>query len=146
MKKPSTQQFVFRLIAGLAMIGLAVYFALTLDGFTGPESTMLQRTIFILSVMGVGLGGLGCIFFGILGALGGLVFVLALTLPRVLPDPWNRYFSLVYILFLFAIKPLTKWLSQQKNAKATPKQSPPAEFPEDNDPILPGNSVVALNT
>lgn len=146
MKMPTRRKFVIRLIAGFSLIGLAVFFALTLDGYTGPASTMLQRTIFIVSVLGLGLGGIGCMIFGLPGALGGPVFVLLITLPRVLPDPWNRYFSIVYLLLLFSIKPLTKWLSQRKAAAAPQKEpEPPAEEPDD-DPILPGNSIVALNT
>ena len=77
MKKPISKQFFLRLIIGLALIGLAVYFAFTLDGFTGPESTMSQRLIFIFAVLGVGLGGLGCIFFGIWGVLGGILLPVA---------------------------------------------------------------------
>lgn len=146
IKKPTRQQFVIRLIAGLALIGLAVFFALTLDGFTGPESSMFQRTIYITAVLGVGLGGLGCIFFGFWGALGGLVFVLILTLPRVLPDPWNRYFSLVYILCLIGLNPLLKWWAKRRAAAAS-MELPEEPIPQEDDaPILSANSVVATNT
>lgn len=145
MKKAKTQQFVLRLITGLALIGTAVIFAFALDGFTGPESTMMQRMIFIMAVMGVGLGGLGCIFFGLWGALGGLFFVLLLSLPRVLPDPWNRYYAIVYILFLCSLKPLRKWFAKGKSAP-TPEITPeePAAR-EDADFRLPDHSVVAMN-
>lgn len=146
MKKPISKQFFLRLIIGLALIGLAVYFAFTLDGFTGPESTMSQRLIFIFAVLGVGLGGLGCIFFGIWGVLGGLAFILILSLPRALPDPWNRYFSMVYLLFLFALKPLMKWWSQRKTA-AIPKELPDeSDMQENSIPTISENSVVATNT
>ena len=145
MKKSTTQQFVIRLIAGLALIGLAVFFAFTLDGYTGPESTMLQRSIFIMAVIGVGLGGLGCIFFGFWGVLGGLVLILLITLPRVLPDPWNRYFSIVYFLFLFALKPLREWFAKRK-ASAVPETTPAEPLAqEETSPVLSENSVVAMN-
>lgn len=145
MKKPTTQQFVIRLIVGLALIGLAVFFAFALEGFTGPESTMTQRLIFISCVMGLGLGGLACVFFGLWGVLGGLAFVLVIALPRALPDPWNRYFSLVYLLFLFALKPLRKWWAQRKAAAAHEKLPEEPVAQEDVAPALPGNTVVATN-
>ena len=145
MKKASKQQFVIRLIAGLALIGLAVFFAFALDGYTGPESTMLQRTIFIMAVIGVGLGGLGCIFFGFWGALGGLTLILLNTLPRVLPDPWNRYYAIVYILFLFALKPLREWLTKRKIAATAGEHREEYPTEDASAPILSENSVVAMN-
>lgn len=146
MKKPTTQQFVRRLIAGLALIGLAVFFAFALEGFTGPESTMMQRMIFICAVIGVGLGGLACIFFGFWGVLGSLAFVLVIALPRALPDPWNRYFAIVYLLALFGLRPLLTWWKQRKTA-ATAKDLPeePMEQ-EDSIPALSENSIVATNS
>lgn len=145
MKKPTTQQFAIRLIAGLALIGLAVFFAFTLEGYTGPESTMWQRTIYIMTVMGVGLGGFACIFFGFWGVLGGLAFVLFLTLPRALPDPWNRYYAIVYLLALLGLKPLLTWWKQRKIASATKDLPEEPIEPEDAVPALSENSVVATN-
>lgn len=146
MKKTVSKKFAIRLVAGLALIFLAVLFFFVLEGFTGPESTMTQRLIFIVAVFGLGLGGLGCIFFGIWGVLGGLAFVLVLTLPQALPDPWNRYFSIVYLLFLFAWKPVLKWVSQRKPTPVPAETAEESDLQDHDSFDLPGNSVVVTNT
>lgn len=77
-----------RLIIGLLLIALAVILGILMDGkFTGPDSLMLHRLIFIVCVIGLGLGGLAFIFLSWWGLLLGVGFVLVIALPQALPDP-----------------------------------------------------------
>ena len=64
--KPKTK---IQIIVGILMIAVAVFLGFYLNDMTGPESTMLQRSIYILAVFGVGLSGLCGIFSGLFGFL-----------------------------------------------------------------------------
>lgn len=88
--KPKTK---VQIILGILMIAAAVFFGFYLEGMTGPGSTMTQRLIWIMAVIGVGLSGFLGIFGGLFGFLCGFGFVLIIALPRMLPGPWNRYFA-----------------------------------------------------
>lgn len=112
-----------RVAIGAAMILAAVAMGFALKGFTGPESLMWQRMVFIAAVLGVGLSG----FFGMLtpaGFLLGFLPVLA-ALPRALPEPWNRYFSFVFLGALFALPALKK----RKSVKSKKEEPEPLEEP-----------------
>lgn len=115
-----------RVAIGLVLIAIAVALGILLDGkFTGPDSLMLHRLIYIVCVIGLGLGGLAFIFLSWWGLLLGVGFVLVIALPQALPDPWNRYFSFLYLASLFGIRPLLDWLKKRKKApskKATVTQ------------------------
>lgn len=105
-----------QLLIGLLLILVSVALGILLGGrFLGPDSLMLHRFIYILCVIGPGLGGLTFIFLGWRGLVLSLCFVLVLTLPRVLPDPWNRYFSFLYLAGLFGLPPL---LNRRKKKKS----------------------------
>ncbi len=117
MKKFLSKPLGKRLITGLLLIAIAVILGIALDGrFTGPESLMIQRLTYIICVIGVGLGGFTFIFLGWWGFLFGVIFVLVLALPRVLPDPWNRYFFCLYLIALLGLPPLIVYLQRQKNS------------------------------
>ncbi len=80
----------------------AVLFAIFVPGFTGPESSMLQRVIYIVVVIGGGFAGILSLLLGSWGLVFGYGFPLLIALPQALPEPWNRYYSMVYLVFLFA--------------------------------------------
>ncbi|MBE6932638.1 MAG: hypothetical protein E7464_04570 [Ruminococcaceae bacterium] len=109
--KPKTK---IQIIVGILMIAVAVFLGFYLNDMTGPESTMLQRSIYILAVFGVGLSGLCGIFSGLFGFLCGFVLILLIVLPKVLPDPWNRYYAFLYIGLLLLL-PLfkKKWAAKK---------------------------------
>ncbi len=115
----------------------AVLFLLFADGFTGPESSMLQRGIFCVVVIGGFIAGLAGLFLRWQGLLLGYGFVLVIALPRLLPEPWNRYFSALYLVALFGLSPLLNWLKKQKKpqeegkAAATDWEDLPDEAADD---------------
>ena len=103
------------MIIGLLLILIAVTLGILLDGkFTGPDSLMIHRMIYIVCVIGLGLGGLAYIFFSWLGLFLSIGFVLVIALPQALPDPWNRYFSFLYLACLLGLSPLLNWLKKRK--------------------------------
>ena len=136
-----------RLIIGLLLIALAVILGILMDGkFTGPDSLMLHRLIFIVCVIGLGLGGLAFIFLSWWGLLLGVGFVLVIALPQALPDPWNRYFSFLYLAALLGLPPLTTWLKKHRKTAPAPEITLSVPDKEDWDPFtLIENSVVVLN-
>ncbi|MBE6949037.1 MAG: hypothetical protein E7456_04245 [Ruminococcaceae bacterium] len=85
---------------GIGMLLAAVLLGFVLDGFTGAESLMWQRFIYIVAVLGTGLSSLLGMIMGQWGFALGYGLVVLLALPRVLPDPWNRYYSVVYFAVL----------------------------------------------
>ena len=116
-----TKAFRKQLMIGLLLILVSVVLGILLSGrFLGPDSLMLHRFIYILCVIGLGLGGLAFIFLGWMGLVLSLGFVLVVTLPRVLPDPWNRYFSFLYLAGLFALPPLRN-RHRKKKSGTSPK-------------------------
>lgn len=113
--------FSVQLIVGILLILLAVASAVFLDGYLGSSSSALQRLIWVLSVLGLGSSGLAGIFFGLSGFLGGFGFILIICLPQVLPDPWNRYFSFLYLGCLFLIPWALSVQKKKKSRKPTSK-------------------------
>lgn len=137
-----------RLIIGLLLIALAVILGILMDGeFTGPDSLMLHRLIFIVCVIGLGLGGLAFIFLSWWGLLLGVGFVLVIALPQALPDPWNRYFSFLYLAALLGLPPLVSWLKQHRKTASAPEITLSAPDEEEGwEPFtLIDNSIVVLN-
>lgn len=148
MKNFFSTPFGKRLIIGLLLIAIAVALGIAMDGkFTGPDSLMIHRLIFIVCVIGLGLGGLAFIFMGWLGLLLSIVFVLVLALPQALPDPWNRYFSFLYLAALFGLPSLVGWLKKRKKGASAPDATIPEPEEEENwKPFTPiPNSIVVLN-
>lgn len=111
-----------RIISGAILLCVAVLFGILLESFIGPKSEMWQRLVWIAAVLGTGLSAILCSFLGLLGAAYGfgaiLIIGLLNVLPKLLPDPWNRYFSLVYFAVLFAAPAIRR----QKNAKKNRSQ------------------------
>lgn len=117
LPKPAGKQIVvgLLLIASAAILGI-----LLADKFSGPDSSMIHRLIFVVCVIGLGLGGFAYIFIGWRGLVMSLGFVLVIALPKALPDPWNRYFSFLYIAALVGVPPLIAW---HRNKKKSPNES-----------------------
>lgn len=121
MKHFLIKTFWKRLIVGLLLIVLAVALGFALgDSYTGPASSMTNRLIFIVCVIGVALGGLAFIFLDWVGLLVGIGFVLVIALPQALPDPWNRYFSFLYLACLLGLRPLIGFLKTHQSKKKRP--------------------------
>ncbi len=138
-----------RLVVGLLIITLAVGLGIAMDGrFTGPDSLMIHRMIFIVCVIGLGLGGFLYIFLNWWGLLGSEIFVLVLALPQALPDPWNRYFSFLYLASLLGLPPLIGWLKKRKKV-TTPAPEITIPVPDEAEGWQPFaliyNSIVVLN-
>ena len=117
MPKPARKQIVvgLLLIAAAAILGI-----LLADKCSGPESLMIHRLIFVVCVIGSGLGGLAYIFIGWRGLVMSLGFVLVIALPKALPDPWDRYFSFLYIAALVGVPPLIAWHRNKKKSSDAP--------------------------
>ena len=114
-----------RVFSGLGLLALAVALGFLLENFTGPDSKMWQRLVFICAVMGTGLSGLLCTFMGWLGVLfgyGGVLLIgLIRVLPEILPEPWNRYYVFLYLLLLFAYPAIKKKRAKKAKKKDAPK-------------------------
>ena len=123
-----------RIIFGGILLLIAVLCGFLLDGFLGPESAMWQRMVWIVAVLGTGLSGIMCSFMGALGTVYGYGFVLILSLPRMLPDPWNRYFSFVYLAVLLALPVIRRKKNACKNREpeAEPVASTEEQVPLEN--------------
>lgn len=115
MKKFLSKSARNRLVIGLLLILAAVILGILLDGkFTGPDSSMMHRMIYIVCVIGLGLGGFSFVFLSWWGLLLSMGFVLVIALPKALPDPWNRYFSFLYLACLCGAHPMLDWLKKRK--------------------------------
>lgn len=114
-----------RVFSGLGLLALAVAVGFLLEHFTGPDSKMWQRLVFICAVMGTGLSGILCTFMGWLGVLFGyggvLLICLIRVLPEILPEPWNRYYVFLYMLLLFAYPAIKKKRAKKAKKKDAPK-------------------------
>lgn len=108
-----------RIIAGLCMIALAVTLGIVLDGvFSGPDSQMWQRMVYIFAVFGTGLSGIMGIFSA-KGFYAGYIWVAILDLamvPELLPEPWNRYTIVVILAALFI------WMAVRNRHRKTEEQ------------------------
>ena len=109
-----------RILLGGILLCTAVFFGILLRDFIGPESQMWQRMVWIAVVPGTGLAATLSCFLGIRGLAYGFGAVLAIgvvsILPQILPEPWNRYYSFVYLAFLFAL-PVIRRKRNAKNNK-----------------------------
>lgn len=130
-----------RIIAGIILLGIAGLCGILLDDFIGPESRIWQRFVWIGAVAGTGLSGFFCSFLGWLGLAYGFGTVLVIgvlnLLPKVLPEPWNRYFSFVYFALLFAIPAVKRKKNvKKKNMLEDKSDALPEESPKWNEEIL----------
>lgn len=135
-----------RVFAGLALLIVAVALGFLLDGFTGPDSKMWQRLVFIFAVIGTGAAGIVCTFLGWIGVLCGYGFVIVIAvinfLPQVLPQPWNRYTAFLYLLLLFAWPVLKK---RKVKGSKTGKKSKPAKKAPKEKTVMDGQATLLVH-
>ncbi len=121
--------------AALPLTG-AILFILFFQHYTGPDSAMYERAIFIFFAIGGVLAGLAGLFLGWRGTVLGYGFVTVLSLPQMLPEPWNRYFSVVYLALLFGGAPLYNAIKGKTQADQEEEIS--GDFQEPEEPALSG--------
>ncbi len=122
-----------RMLFGGILLCVAVLFGILLKDYLGPDSKMWQRLVWVALVPGTGLAAVFCCFLGVLGVIYGFGAVLIIgvvaVLPQVLPEPWNRYYSLVYLAFLFALPAIRR----KKNAKKNKQPETHQDLPEETE-------------
>lgn len=141
MKKFMQTPFGKRLPVALVMLAAAVGLGFLLNGFVGPESAMWQRGVFCIAAFGTGLAAFFFFLVGWPGLPGGYGLVLLIFLPKALPEPWNRYFSIVYLALLFLVPPVLKKLKKARTdgsgeAEETEEEKDETELPTSGDMLL----------
>lgn len=141
MKKFLKTPFGKRLPVALVMLAAAVGLGFLLNGFVGPESAMWQRGVFCIAAFGTGLAAFFFFLIGWPGLPGGYGLVLLIFLPKALPEPWNRYFSIVYLALLFLVPPVLKKLKKARTdgsgeAEETEEEEDETELPTSGDMLL----------
>ncbi len=118
----------------------ATAFLVLLPGFSGPESSILQRFVFILAVAGGYLGALVSLFTGLPGLLTGYGLCVVVALPRVLPEPWDGVAAIFCPLAMICAAPL--WVLYGKRKRQGPKSS---REPDLLEPGEPSGSVFVIH-
>lgn len=130
-----------RLPAALVMLAAAVGLGFLLNGFVGPESEMWQRGVFCIAAFGTGLAAFFFFLVGWPGLPGGYGLVLLIFLPKALPEPWNRYFSIVYLALLFLVPQVLKKVKKARTdesgeAEEIEEEEDETELPTSGDMLL----------
>lgn len=145
MKKSQQEQLKKRLPITLILLVAAVVLGFFLRDFVGPTTKMWQRGVFCVASPGTALGAVFFFLSGWLGLPGAWGLVLLLFLPRALPDPWNRYFSLVYLVLLFTAPYLIKrWRKKKEQTGEDNKEAEEdieEETPEEIEKLLQSASA-----
>lgn len=141
MKKFMQTPFGKRLPVALVMLAAAVGLGFLLNGFVGPESAMWQRGVFCIAAFGTGLAAFFFFLIGWPGLPGGYGLVLLIFLPKALPEPWNRYFSIVYLALLFLVPQVLKKVKKARTdesgeAEETEEEEDETELPSSGDMLL----------
>lgn len=142
MKKFFTSPFGKRVLVAILLVAIAVALGIGMQDFLGKESPMLHRFLYCLVVFGTGLGGLCCLY-SYPAILYGYFFVLLIVLPKVLPEPWNRYFSFVYLAGLLLVPALLK--RRKKRPESDPEEDLALEDEEEElleEQLLPDEGSV----
>ena len=118
MKKSLTSRFVRRLPVGLGLLALCALFAVLLNPYWGsPE--VWERFINLVAVFGTGFAGVLFLLVGWVGILAGYGFVLTITLPIALPEPWNGYFVVLELICYFSIPAIIKYVKKRNKKPDT---------------------------
>lgn len=141
MKKFMQTPFGKRLPVALVMLAAAVGLGFLLNGFVGPESAMWQRGVFCIAAFGTGLAAFFFFLIGWPGLPGGYGLVLLIFLPKALPEPWNRYFSIVYLALLFLVPQVLKKVKKARTdesgeAEEAEEEEDETELPSSGDMLL----------
>ncbi|MEN6419085.1 MAG: hypothetical protein ABFC73_09215 [Clostridiaceae bacterium] len=118
MKKSLSSRFVRRLPVGLGLLALCALFAVLLQSYWGsPE--VWERFVNLVAVFGTGIAGALFLLAGWAGILMGYGFVLTITLPIALPEPWSGYFVVLELLCYFALPTVVKYVKKRKKKPDT---------------------------
>lgn len=120
------KQIKKRLIIALILLAAAVALGFLLRDLGKSTSEMWQRGVFCLASFGTGLGALLYLVSGWQGLLGGWGFVMMIFLPIALPEPFNRYFCLVFVALLFIVP----FAAKQWKKKTGKTDNTKTELPE----------------
>lgn len=123
MKEFFASRFGKRLPVSLVLFALCAAFAVALRSYWGSDLVM-ERFINLVAVFGTGIAGVLFLLAGWVGILFGYGFVLIITLPYVLPKPWDGYFVVFYLLAIFALPTGIAYVRKKK--KSAEKSAPPA--------------------
>ena len=119
MKKIFSSRFGKRLPVSLALFALCAVFAVALRSYWGSD-LVTERFVNLLTVFGTGIAGVLFLPMGWSGIFAGYGFVLVITLPYVLPKPWDGYFMVFYLLALFALPTGIAYVRRKKKRAETP--------------------------
>lgn len=113
MKKFFSSRFGRRLPVSIGLFTLCAAFAVLFHSYWG-SAEMMERFIFLVSVFGAGIAGVLFLLVGWGGIFAGYGFVLMITLPYVLPEPWDRYFVVLWLLAVFAFPAAVAYVRKKK--------------------------------
>ena len=125
MKKSTKIRIAVCVVVLAAVIALAIAF----DGIlTGAHTQMWQRALYIIGIVGTGLGALLSMFMGWKGYLYSYASLAFIMIPYFLPKPWNGIFVAAAFGAYFI------WLAVDKNRKLK-AASEDAEEPEETEEL-----------
>jgi hypothetical protein len=136
-----------RVVCGLLCLALAVLLGVVFKDYLGAQSEMWQLLGYIAVVFGLGLAALMITFMGwrgfFWGVASGIIVVALVALPKLLPEPWNRYYSVVYLAGLFVYINLKK----KKNTQTETEETLPEELEEDlgEAPAIPEAELLVVH-
>jgi hypothetical protein len=108
------------------LLALCALCAVLLKSYWGsPE--VWERFINLVAVFGTGMRAFSFLLVGWVGILWGYGFVLTITLPIALPEPWNGYFVVLELICYFAIPVVIKYLKKRKKKPDAAIVSPVAK-------------------
>ena len=126
MKKFFSTRFGKRLPVTLGFFALCALSAVLLQSKWGsPE--VWERFINLVAVFGSGIAGVLFLLVGWVGIPMGYGFVLTITLPIALPEPWSGYFVVLELICYFALPVVIKYLKKRKKKPDTAVVSPAAK-------------------
>ncbi len=144
MKKLMQTRFGKRLPLALLLLAAAVVFGILLQNLSGKDATLWQRSGWLFGTFGTGMAALFFFLLGWRGLLGGYALILLILLRSVLPKPWNRYFSLAYLLLLLTLPSLKKQWMKRKGKAGKAEESIPEELPEDEAADAPDGGILLV--
>lgn len=124
------QSTKIRIVVGVVMLAAAIALAIVFDGvLTGAHTQMWQRAIYIVGIIGTGLGALLSMLMGWKGYLfsyAGLSFVM---IPYLLPKPWSGIFVAASLGAYFIWAAVSKGKSTK--AASADTEEPAEEYDEE---------------
>ena len=138
MKKFFSSRFSKRLPVSLALFALCAAFAVLLRSYWGSDLVM-ERFINLVAVFGTGIAGVLFLLMGWSGIFAGYGFVLIITLPYVLPEPWDGYFVVLWLLAVFTLPAAIAYVRKKKKRdQQNPLASKSKSIPKADDSLAKG--------